>query len=487
MPFSSPSARLLPPRFYYVALLVVLALFAASLVGRYTHFDDAWSAEEAFWLLRDGYVHSELFRGFGGWENRLYIFHKGYIYLMAAELAVLGESLVAVKSVALLSAVATLGLLLRYFRAAPAEARWLAALLYVGCGSVMMFGFAGRPETTVALCGFASYLVLHRADGRLGRLAAAGALAGLAGLVHPNGTLYMAAGALWLIWYRAGWRALFSFSVPAAAVLALFALDAALVGELPVLADQFVNYPVVAPNLHLSDKLRVMARYHSIFFHSAGEIALSVVALVALALAWWSRRATVGLPPLPKPVLRYIVLLLGLFWLLTKSPTAYYYLLFVPFLVVLVVEITLSAGQWKPGTRRVLLALVVLYPVGTLAQLLYVRQLNQRSPDIMALNARLAAQMPVRGAKVIAPLDFIFGQIDNYRIRGLTFLTAPATPLDSVFARAAADSVQYIIPDYNTSNDVYHIPPTAPARIGEYQRVYQDQWRALYERQPAQP
>ncbi|MBT9391574.1 hypothetical protein KLP40_00250 [Hymenobacter sp. NST-14] len=479
--------RLLPQYFYYAALGVILALFAASLVGRYAHFDDAWSAEEAFWLLRDGYVHSELFRGFEGWDNRLYIFHKGYIYLMAAELAVLGESLWAVKSVALLSAAATVGVLLRYWRAAPVEARWLTAMLYVGCGSVMLYGFAGRPETTVALCGFSSYLLLSKSAGRLGRLVAAGALAGLAGLMHPNGTIYMAAGALWLIWYGAHWRALLAFAIPAGAVLALFALDAVLAGELPVLAEQFIHYPVVAPNLNVSDKLRVMAKYHRIFFHSAGETPLSVLTLAALLLAFRNKRPSSGAGALLTPIGRYTILLIGLFWLLTKSPTAYYYLLFTPFLIVVVVEVVITASNWGVSARRVLLSLIVLYPVGTLIQFLYVRQLNRQSPDITALNARLATYMPAHGTKVVAPLDFIFGQLDTYQIRGLTFWAKPTAPLDSVFARAAADSVRYIIPDYNPTNDVFHIPPTAPVRIGQYQRIYQDQWRAVYERRSATP
>lgn len=475
------TTKLFAPRFYYAAVALVAGLYIASLWGRHLHFDDAWSAEEAFWLRRDGYVHSELFRGFGGWENRLYIFHKGYIYALAAVISVLGESVWAVKSAALLFAAGGLWLLLRYFRG-QAEAQWLAALLYLGCGTLVLFSFDGRPETMVMFFGLASYLVLNKANSPA-KFALAGSLAGLAGLTHPNGVLYMAAGALWLLWSGAGWRPLLWFSITSAVVLSLFGLDAALAGELPLLASQFLHYPVVAPNLHWLSKLSVMADYHSLFFHSEGEAPLSVLLILTLLLALIGRKSAA---PRLSPTLRYLLLLVGLFWLLTKSPTAYYFLLFVPFFCIVIVETVLNNFPLLPRPRQVaLLVLLALYPLGSVARFRHIWRENRAYPLAEVENARLAAYMPRHGTKIIAPLDFIFGQFENYRIRGLTFLTPQSTPLPQVFQQAATDSVAYIITDYRTVNDVYHIPPDAPIRIGQYQRVYQDEWHGMYVRQPA--
>lgn len=475
------TTKLFNPRFYYAAVGLVAALFIASLFGRHLHFDDAWSGEQAFWLRRDGYVHSELFRGFGGWENRLYIFHKGYIYAMAAILSVLGESVWAVKTTALLFAVGGLLLLLRYFQG-QAEAQWLAALLYLGCGTLMLFCFDGRPETMVMFFGLASYLVLNKADSPV-EFALAGSLAGLAGLTHPNGVLYMAAGALWLMWSSAGWRPLGWFSIPSAIVLSVFGLDAALAGEFPLLVSQFLHYPVVGPNLHWMSKLSVMADYHSLFFHSEGEATLSVLLILISLLALLNRAASV---PRISPALRYVLLLVGLFWVLTKSPTAYYFLLFVPFFCIVIVETALTNFLVMPRPRQMaLLVLLALYPLGSVARFRHIWRDNHAYPLAEVENARLAAYMPRHGAKIIAPLDFIFGQFENYQIRGLTYLAPQSAPLSQVFQQAAADSVAYIITDYRTVNDVYHIPPDAPARIGQYQRVYQDEWHGLYTRQPS--
>ncbi|HLK96989.1 MAG TPA: hypothetical protein VK364_04410, partial [Hymenobacter sp.] len=128
-----------------------------------------------------------------------------------------------------------------------------------------------------------------------------------------------------------------------------------------------------------------------------------------------------------------------------------------------------------------------LYPMGSVLRAYYLIRENQTYPNVAVENARLAAYMPHQGTKIIAPIDFFFGQMDNYRIRSLTYysllnstqyqdqLTVP-----EFFAMAAQDSVMYIVSDHRTWNQAYHIPPNAPARIGAYQRVFQDQWHSIY-------
>lgn len=497
--------RLFSARVYYGLLLLVLGLFASTLYGRALHFDDAWFAEQAYWLRRDGYVHSELFRGLNGWENRLYVFHKGYIYALAASLRVLGESVWAVKATGLLFVALGLGLLLRYFRG-QAEAQWLAAILYLGCGAVVTFGFTGRPEPMVMCCGLGSYLLLAAAadptsQPAYGKLALAGALAGLAALTHLNGLIYLVAGALWLLsrrggrrrvgWLQAGW-----FGVAGAGVAGLYLADALLTRQLPVLAQQFVHDPVNQSRLNLASKLAVLASVPNMFFHSDAELPITLVLALTLLLGLRGRQsggyAGAASEPRRAPALRYLLLLLGAFWLLTKSATAYYLLLFVPFFIIVSVELALSAGPGLPAWRRRLLLLVLgLYPLGSLARARYLWHENAAYPPPAAENARLAAYMPRRHTKVIAPLDFIFGQFENYRIRGLTYYgflsdarPAGPLPLADFFALAAADSVNYVVTDYRTGNAVYYIAPDDPAQIGAYRRVYQDQWHGVYARQP---
>ena len=479
------TTKLFPAWVYYAALMLVLALFGSTLYHRVVHFDDAWLAEQAYSLRRDGYVHSELFRGLNGWENQLFVFHKAYAYALALTMSVLGESLWAVKATTLLFVMGGLLLLLRYFRG-QAEAQWLAAVLYLGCGAVVTFGFTGRPEAMVMCCGLASYVVLARSpESGWGAVAVAGSLAGLAALAHLNGLIYLAAGVLWLLTTSRGWCRAFGFGLAGAGVAGLYLVDALVAGQLPVLFQQFLYDPVNKANLSLNAKLRVMAAFPNMFLHSDAELTITLVVVLSLLL-------TAGRRPVLPPALRYLLLLLGLFWLLTKSATVYYILLFVPFFVIVSVEAAVGATALPVWRLRLLLLVLVLYPLGSVVRARYLWHENATYPQPELENRRLAAHMPCLHRKVVAPIDFIFGEFDNYRIHSLTYYSFISDgqpdgnlPLTAFFARAAADTVAYVVADYRTFNMVYHIPPDAPARIGVYQRIYQTAWYGLYERQPA--
>ena len=480
---------LLPRRAYYWAIAGLAFLFASTLPHRIEHFDDAWCAEQAYWLWKDGHVRSELFRGLNFWEDRLYVFHKAFVYAQAPVLWVFNFSVVGAKTTPLLFAGAGLGLLLRYFRG-QGEAQALAAALYLGCGTLVLFGFDNRPETMVMALGFASYLVLSRERLLAGRLVLAGVLAGLAALTHLNGLIYVAAGALWLLGRR-GWRPALGFGLAGGLTVGLYFLDALLDGRLDRLVYQFVHDPVTAANQHWAAKLAVMGRYHQIFLHSEGEIFLTVVVLAGL-LVLALRRAT---RPAFSPALRYLLLLLGLFWLLTKSESAFYYLLFVPFLVVVLVEAVLAAAPRLVGWQRTaVLGLLALYPVGAGLRAYHLLRENRTYPSTEAENARLAAFLPEWGTKVIAPLDFFFGQMPNYRVRSLAYFYHVEAlqyhgelPLATFFDLAARDTVRYVVTDQRLNNAVYHIPADAPARVGAYRRVFQDAWHSVYVRDEPGP
>lgn len=488
-----------PTRYYIVAVVVLAALFALTLYGRIVYFDDGWSAEQSYWLLHDGRVRSEFFRGIDGVENQNFVYHKGFIYVQAAVMRVLGTGIYAAKTTALLFGGLGLGLLLRYFRAPqPAAARGLAAALYLGCGTLVLFGFNSRPETLVMCCGFGSYLLLRRPAAGAGRLALAAALAGVAAIAHLNGLIYIAAGALWL-WRRRGWRVAFGFGLVAGLTASLYLLDALAAGQLGQFWRQFTHYPEMQSNHHWASKLQVLIEYQRLFFHSEGEAPLTILLLLTVLLTLVGvRRPT---PPaaanptgarLP-PALHYLLLLIGAMWLLTKSDSAFYYLLFLPFIVVVVVELSLGALPYLAPWRRQLLRLaVLLYPIGSFLRAYHLVQESRAYPRAEVENARLAAHMPRHGGRVIAPLDFMFGQIDNYKMRSLTYFAylnadryAGQLPVEDFFQLALQDSAQYVVTDFRVWNHAYHVLPNAPARIGRYQRVFQDQWHSVYARQPA--
>lgn len=474
-------AVLFPIRVYQILVTVLCVALVLSFIHRVEYFDDAWFAEEAYWLMRTGHVRSELFRGLNGWENRLYVFHKLFIYTEALLLSVLGVTVAGSKVIGVLFGTAGIVLVWHYPEKAAREQRWLAVLLYLGCGTLIRYVCLNRPETMCMALGFASFFVLQRADTPRKQVVGAGILAGMSALTHLNGITYMMAGSVFIL-IRDGWRRATVFGIVSSLVLSLFVADALYDNQLPTLFAQFVHDPATKNGLTFATKLAVMAGYHEQFFHSENEAALSVLVLLCLLVF---RRHLHS----KRPTLLYTGLLTGAFWVVSKGVADIYFLLFLPWLAVLVAGLAVvylpQQPRWQQQTGR---WLVVGYLLLAGVQVGKVIAENNRLPNTEAQNARLAAFMPAHHTNVIAPLSFFFGQMEQYRIRGLTYYLmlsekGPRLPLTTFFDMARRDRVLYIISDHQR-NAAYDIPTDAPTRIGDYQRVYQDQWNSVYAWQP---
>ncbi|UFH55175.1 glycosyltransferase family 39 protein [Spirosoma sp. KNUC1025] len=464
---------------------LVFGLLSCALIwsfyNRAEYYDEAWFAEQSFWLIRDGQVRSELFRGYNGWEHGIYVFHKLFIYAGALVMHVTGISVPSNKIVSIFFGLAGGYLVWLYGRNQSREQQWLSVLLYFGCGTLIRFISVNRPETMCMALGFASYLALDPPKPSPTKPLLAGILAGLSALTHLNGLIYLVAGTIWLF-LRKGWRPTIRFALAGSVTLSLYVLDALLDGQLQTLIAQFRDDPATQENMSLASKLMVMVDYHQIFFHSQNEAALSVLVLLcALAFRKYIQ--------LTQPLLLYTILIIISFWLLTKSDTDIYYLLFVPWLAALaafwLVHYVPRQPPWQLTVARIML---VGYSAIAITQFVYVINENRNTPDIEAHNTLLASHMPHRHTNVIAPIEFFFGQMDNYRIKGLTYYFLledhnKPTLLATFFEQANRDKVAYVISDHRL-NASYEIPINAPARIGAYQRIFKDEWNSIYARQP---
>ena len=471
------SSAIFPIRIYYIALSSLLVALLITFIHRAEYYDEAWFAEQSFWLIRTGYVKSELFRGYNGWENRLYVFHKLYIYAGAGILYITGISVATSKLVSILFGLLGGYLVWLYNRRAAPEQKYLSVLLYFGCGTLIRFISVNRPETMCMTLGFASYWALDSGSTSRSKPILAGVLAGLAALTHLNGLIYLVAGTIWLF-VKLGFRPTFLFVVAGSLTLSLYGVDAILDGNLMLLIHQFRDDPATQQNLNLADKLAVLTDYHQIFFHSQNEAALSALVIICAILFRKHIRFS-------QPVLLYAILLIVSFWLLTKSNTDIYFLLFLPWLAILaanwLAEYITGQPVWQ---QRFIQTLLVLYCVVAVIQIREVIIENKTVPDIEVHNALLATYMPRHHTKIIAPIEFFFGQMDTYKIRGLTYYyllerDTKKIPLSTFFQLANQDNVMYIISDHRL-NASYDIPVNAPAKIGAYHRVFQDELNTIY-------
>ena len=365
-------------------------------------------------------------------------------------------------------------------RHASTEQKCLSLLLYFGCGTLIRFISVNRPETMCMALGFASYLAIDPpTNTRQPKPIVAGILAGLSALTHLNGLIYLIAGAVWLF-IKIGLRPGILFVAAGTLTLSLYGLDAVLDGNVAILFKQFRDDPATQDNLNLIDKLTVLADYHQLFFHSQNEAALSALVLVCALLF----RKSIHLS---QPILLYTLLLIVSFWLLTKSNTDIYFLLFVPWLSILsanwLINYLPAQPDWQKKTIKLLL---ILYCLVALIQINWVIDENRTVPNTEEHNALLATYMPHHHTKIIAPIEFFFGQMDNYKILGLTYYYLlekgnKKIPLPAFFQLANQSNVEYVISDHGQDAS-YDIPPDAPVQIGVYHRVFQDKWNTIYAR-----
>ncbi|WP_288426093.1 glycosyltransferase family 39 protein [uncultured Spirosoma sp.] len=456
----------------------LLGLLVISCYQRTEHFDDAWFAEQSYWLVRDGWVRSELFRGLNGWEDRIYVFHKLYIYASALVMSLIGFSLPASKLLTTLCALTTGYLIWRYNQRSSALEQWLALLLYAGCGIVIQYIAVNRPEMMCALLGFSSYYVLsQRTNQATGRPGLAGLLAGMAALTHLNGLIYVAAGLVWLL-VRDGLRPAIRFAIVSGLTLSLYTVDALWDGQISLMISQFIHDPATQANFSLADKWRIMLDYHQLFFHGYAEVPLSVLVLLCLLAGGQSAR-------LSNPTMLYLLVLVVSFWLLTKSNFDFYYILFAPWLALVAANVLTDSRADRPRwQRRAGVAVVVAYYGLALFTVEQVLVENRTVPYMPHYNAMLAQHMPRKHTRIIAPIGFFFDQMETYHIHGLSYYSARHghASLAEFFQLADQQQATYVVSD-GYENASYVIPLNAPERVGAYKRIFRDQMTSIYERQ----
>ena len=80
-----------------VALIILICLSAATYIYRNPTGDDAWFAEQSYWLKETGIVRSNFFTGVLDWDKQLLVSHKLFLAVGAALMALFGNNLVAVQ------------------------------------------------------------------------------------------------------------------------------------------------------------------------------------------------------------------------------------------------------------------------------------------------------------------------------------------------------------------------------------------------------
>ncbi len=399
----------------WTLLLAVVVLFVSSFYHRWIHMDDAWSADEALMMARTGQIRSEIFTGFLRYEYKILNAHKLHIILGALYIKLFGFSPWVVKAVPLPFLVVLVLMLVHYQRRFTpyhgASVGLLTVLLLLVNASIFEYSYSYRPEVSHACLGFCSFLLLQQgvAGNRFGPVAA-GLLAGLAAFIHLNGLTFIAAGG-GLLFFRGAFKKMFLFGGIAAAVTALYFFDVRSPQDFELLQFQFRNDPALrAANFSPWHYLTKITTEHMRLFRDWPQASFTGLLLLVLLLTFNALRRTHAF------LLQYTLLLVLSVAVITRDTNIKYYILYIPFFTVLIVQgIAHLYAQPRTLPKYVLSGGLAVYLAIHLV--LDVRLIGRRA-DQVGQHARVAAVIP-KGSAIVAPITFIFNQIDRYDMQTL--------------------------------------------------------------------
>ena len=399
-------------------LIFYALLLAVSIPYQRFHGDEAWLGEQAYFLNQDGVSRSELFHGFLHYEDQVLVAHKLFIALGAGCIGLLGWQLWSLRLLSLIGGGILIWLIFHHLRSDDERSlgiAWRVAVLFL-LTTPLFFKFVNlyRPEVSLAACGFASYhlLVLYLDRRRSRYVVGSAILAGIAVLIHLNGLIYIGAGVVILFWSRRRHAAMI-FASLALVIALLYFWDVIGHGELYRL-QLFGDPALSAEDFRWDTTVWRLINEHKRLFRKPEIIFTSVLFFGALIYYWRNS------PPSQRcPAIYALSLVVGL-GIVGQAKTTPYAIALLPSFALVVGQATV---RWleRPATspRWVLVVSVVLWGSFALHSLVSNMALATTGKQNIAAANHRVAQSLIPGEAVLAPLDFVFNEIDHFRIRGL--------------------------------------------------------------------
>ncbi|WP_159467697.1 hypothetical protein [Dyadobacter sp. 3J3] len=461
-------------------LIFFIALTILSYYHRYASGDDAWFAEQSYWLHKEGIIRSEFFKGLLGWEKQLLVSHKLFLIFGAGMIHLFGYELPVLQFVSVIFFAILIAEIIFYVnREEQKSISWylLAVLILVFSNRILIkMSFENRPEIMLAALGFGSFILISKSKPHYWKSIAAGILAGMAVLTHLNGVIYLVAGA-GMLFYLKQYKNAFAFSIAGGLVSLLYFVDIIQAENgFEIWHYQFINDPATQNAFGLGSKLLVMVTYPVMFFHSPEQVALSLL----LAFMFWNQRQF--LKQLPIPLRIYSIVLVTVFWLITKKNSGVYLTLFLPFMLVLTYELyRLKPFQTK--ALKVILGIYFIIGIYGAVQIIY---LNLTLEYLPISYQRLQKNIPDH-KRGFVPLTFFFNEIEryphllsheNFKIQAI--MSKSESSPNNMDKWAYANKADFILMDYKYRPEKFY-PKAGTRMLPHYHLTFFDGRFAIYQ------
>lgn len=439
-----------------ILVAILAGLLAYALPGyRIGTIDEPWIAEQAYHLASDGVVRSTMFTGYADNETQIFVYHKLLVWLAALVIKAFGLKLWLLRMISLISGLLLFRTIFLYLKHENAErVQFLLTVLFLlACPLFFMRIFVFRPEFLATFLGFASFYLLIKTlrDKSSLSLCLGGAAAGLSMLAHLNGVIFIVAGLVLLLAHRRYFPSL-GFALIALVVASLYFVDA--LGHWGVLVNQFVVSPAhPTRSLNPGVALTNLLEEHKRLFRRPDIIGLSLLYVLSLLYRWlvqkrfWSAENIYTLT---------LVIALGL---INANKTPTYAMLIFPFMALSLASVVVELFNKK--------ALPKLVPIGSVMIVVYLgwglyanatTALTKR--EYPAQRHQQVASRLTEGAAVVAPLKFMFNEIDHFDIRAFEALHLIVDEKQKPFTIANMEQyavgirAEYLIFDCEFENDL---------------------------------
>lgn len=409
------------------AVVVLILFFLYSLFGRTIDIDDAWIGEYAYWLAKDGYVHSELMRGINSQEINFVVHHKLFNFNGALFIKLFGFSLFSLKAVSLMYFF--IFLLLFYFYTLkwkklfnPSDF-WLSFVIILSCPWIFKYAFLYRPELMMMTLGFVGFMFLEKfLDNRKNiywYLLVSGVFFGLTMATHLNGIILASAGFFLLILKRK-YISIIIYGIGVLVAFSIYFYDLTDAASIALWKHQFFESPSL-DSLHkgspwLKPVVNLLTE-HKRYFHNFETIVFSVFLISTIAAGYKFLLKNHNI------LFQFAILVAIITGIVAMHKSRQYFLLNIPYLVLLIVLTLKAIFQGKITTfikgdpRQIMRFLTMLFIIFFTASTYFNIKLaiQKFSPSQNRELAKKYAEANESQMKIVAPMAFIFDEIQTFK------------------------------------------------------------------------
>ncbi|QTN39140.1 glycosyltransferase family 39 protein [Cryomorphaceae bacterium] len=395
-----------------LAFLGVL-FFVVSLPYRWLDHDEAVLGEHAYWWWKTGQYRSVLHYGLpNGWDQLLYSTHKAFVLLGSASISIFGWSLTALRGIPLFFGIVVIFLVQKYLRTEfenDREYLYWPVTLFLFQAMFFTAAYRFRPETMLMTFGFLNFWLLdsYFKTGKFKYVVLAGICAGLGLFTHLNGAAYAGAGGL-LLWSRKKIGPSVAYGILGIAFGSLYLHNMLGPGQFEEFLAQYRQNPNLSEaDWHWYSPMVKALSEHLRFFHSAREVSTSLLLLTALIGSWKILKEECS------SLLRYFLFTILILGALSRQ-TPIYYMIYLPFIVVIVsVHLhrwTSLSNIWKGATLFFLAGFLLINSS-------FSWELISRRTNTVARTTEMVASIP-QGSSIVGPTSLLFNALDEgYEIR----------------------------------------------------------------------